>query len=501
MQISLFATNEQLKEYALNNSPPEVIHPSLKFWMEVKQPSIREIILNPAIRPSNECKASTLILADQDGQYHEYVVIDGDLYDIDGDGLIQWATIGREAPRHDTGLVGLHMSHDPEDGFIRGVHKHCQSNKCSYCANYNLQRKTIEHAQKVEEAQKYVMRTQGKKYARLQHIEVSPPPSEWLRYLTPEGYAKGKRTAFKLIKEAGLLGGAVVFHPFRQNKRDNGKTPEEWTASEDNTQDGLSCRWGPHFHIVGVGFIDPHTVSEIHARTGWVIKALRTGEEALNKPSEVLPVLKYIKTHAGVIPSDSPYQPPKALQSVNWFGLCAPNVRVEVGGIQTYTEEISPENGARLNNYLVHTGGDIEDKGLLYSSRKYPIFAPYSRREEARALVEANKGVPFDLLGELDKNPRLAVCVLSRRQLIGLCNPVSVKTLDGTLHCINTEASVYVKNGKHSTNDTPRPPDPERVPSTSGASSEVCVPPASDIPEGGIPWIDYHYPVGAGWIG
>lgn len=502
MQVSLFATNEQLTEYALNNSPPEIIPEIQTKWRTLRLPTISEILgsvySNPAIRPSNKSASPTpLILPDQDGHFHEYVEIDGQNYDIDND-LILWGVPGREAPRHDTGLINIHMSHDPTDKFIRGIHKHCNRPSCSFCSNYQIQKNTIAQAQKVENAHKFLMRTKGKKNAHLQHVEVSPPPSEWLQYLTPEGYASGRKKAYALIHSVGFEGGAEAFHPFRENKKNNEKTPEGWTPTEDNDLSGASARWGPHFHFVGMGFLDPQKIAEISARTGWVIKALRTGDEALKKPSDILPVLKYIKSHVGVVSEASPYQPPRAIQSINWVGVCSPNARVEVGGVATETEAISPETGAPLRNYLVRNHGDVEDKGLLYSKRQYPIYAPYSRRNEARALVEAHGGDPFGLLSELDKNPKLAVCVVSRRQFIGLCNPLSIKALDGTLHVVETIPTVYAKKGKRSSEYTP--PPPTEAPPTSEASP-IRSGTASEPREVCVPWIDYHLPVGAEWVG
>lgn len=502
-----------LLQLAIDQTPPEELPPDHELWRKIRKPTLREIITNPAYCLSNGCKGATLILTDENGQFHECVEIDGQQYDVDKD-LMYFDTLGCGTLRHRTGFFTPKATRTPEKGglvhivtcenepehYTRGTPEHCKRPSCPACANYHVQRQTKEHVQKIEAAIKYLRHTDGWKGGIRQHVEISPPRKMWLQALTPQGYRKLCDKAKTLLMEAGILGGAYLFHPYRQNgTNEEDDLPEGYVPEASNDGNKYTARFGPHFHAVGMGFIDPIKVKQIYERTGWVIKALRTGKNTIKNAPELEAVLKYIKSHVGVISEASPYQPSR-FHTLNWFGVCSSRKQTRVGSIREYTPQICPECGETLRVYDVHScNNDISRAGPFMRPYDFAIFAPAANAQRLRALLWENRGSPLDVLGELDKNPKLGVCVLSRRQLIRMSAPQSIQCLDGSLHCIESDYEVRIKERKKSQSPGTPPPigEASEPPDDHGPTSPEIMeafPPNS--PYGPDVFIDYHLPPG-----
>ena len=58
-----------------------------------------------------------------------------------------------------------------------------------------------------------------------------------------------RRKAIRIAKRAGMIGGCLIFHPYRQD------------------DDNKLWRWSPHFHIIGYGWINP-----VYKETGWIVR-------------------------------------------------------------------------------------------------------------------------------------------------------------------------------------------------------------------------------------
>jgi len=113
-----------------------------------------------------------------------------------------------------------------------------------------------------------------KKIKRSIHLIVSAPRGDW-----DLSYEKLRSRAYKIAKMSGLKGGCSVFHPWR---------------------DGGDL--GPHFHMLGPGWIDH--VREIYRETGWVVK-----NKGLRK--NLGKTLRYELGHAGIH---------KEIHTITWFG-------------------------------------------------------------------------------------------------------------------------------------------------------------------------------------
>lgn len=90
----------------------------------------------------------------------------------------------------------------------------------------------------------------------------------------------------------GLLGGVIVFHPYRQN-------------------DDLTWRFGPHFHIIANGWVNRYKVPP-----GWVEVGIREVKPTRN---DFYCLAYYMCSHAGVGDGVG--------HVVNWFGNCSGNSR------------------------------------------------------------------------------------------------------------------------------------------------------------------------------
>lgn len=498
---------------AIEQTPPEDLPEDVQLWRNIRLPTLRQIITNPAYCPSNQIKRSTLILPDDSGHFHEYIEIGGQQYDIDND-LLYFEPPGRGSLRHNTGfftpkagkrdkkggLVHIVTCDSEPAHYTRGTPAHCRRPSCPACSNYHIQTDTIEHVQKIESAVKFLRHTQGWKGGIRQHVEISPPPEQWLEFLTPDGNKRQRETARALLMEAGLLGGLIVAHPYRQNGINEADSlPAGYIPEASNDGDKHSARYGPHFHAVGMGYIDPMKVKQIYERTGWVIKSLRTGKDTIKNAAELTGVIKYIKSHVGVVSEASPYQPAR-YQTLVWFGVCSPRKQTRIGSIREYTPQICPECGEPLRLYDVHScNNDISKGGLFSRPFDFGLYAPFEAREKARALAWFYAGDPVGLLGKLDRNPRLGVCVLSKRQLIRMSAPQSIKCLDGSLHCVQSDYTVRLRDRKNKKSLPALPDDllPDAVEDLPGVTFAADPPEASPpASHGSDCFIDYHLPPG-----
>mgnify|MGYP001321495474 FL=1 len=137
------------------------------------------------------------------------------------------------------------------------------------------------------------------------HVVLSPPKhaiDESIR-----GFRKGRRLAYRIAREEGLIGGAVIFHPYQLHCPrcycpipDYGKTCPKCGGSS------FVWVWSPHFHVVGFGWI--HGVAEGFLKHGWVVKNLGVRES-------VFATFLYLLSHSGV----------SAVHTTTWFGALSYN--------------------------------------------------------------------------------------------------------------------------------------------------------------------------------
>ena len=141
------------------------------------------------------------------------------------------------------------------------------------------------------------------------HLMVSPPQDS--SYLKAD-YPSLRRRAEKIASLAGLAGGNIVFHPYRLHCRLCDSVIPDYQESCP-TCGHKSYAWmnGPHFHLVGYGFIK--NGADVYSKTGWVAKNL-------GYRNSVFWTLQYLLSHAGVFVDPDAGVHPKRFQVVSWFG-------------------------------------------------------------------------------------------------------------------------------------------------------------------------------------
>jgi hypothetical protein len=121
---------------------------------------------------------------------------------------------------------------------------------------------------------------------------------------------------YHVARRAGIRGGFVVFHYLRLGA-------ERWNGDE------LGCRPGPHWHVVGDGWLRAIAPGERNPHEGWLVKNLRVRRD-------VDGTIHYLLTHAalpvreavpaaGILPSGNLRSTRAPVEALTWFGTFAYN--------------------------------------------------------------------------------------------------------------------------------------------------------------------------------
>lgn len=147
------------------------------------------------------------------------------------------------------------------------------------------------------------------------HVVVSPPqpdnPEALLRVMTLEGWKDLRSEAVELLGELGALGGAILYHPFREN----GKYGLQNGYKTGNDGDPDHWRLAPHYHgiVIFNGIPPVWEIAEISARTGWVINLKTPEDEDIRRSDREFSeariktlddceyLARYLYSHAGVM--------------------------------------------------------------------------------------------------------------------------------------------------------------------------------------------------------
>ena len=150
------------------------------------------------------------------------------------------------------------------------------------------------------------------------HVIVSVPRRDYGLSLQ-----KLRRKVYRALKRVGLVGGMLIFHSKRKNKRG------EWYFS-------------PHFHVIGYGWI--HDVRRNYVYSGYVVKNVGVRKT-------VRGTIYYQLSHAGIS---------EKYHTVTWFGLLAYN-KLRVAKMPKEAQ-ICPLCGNRLRR-LLWIGADADVLG------------------------------------------------------------------------------------------------------------------------------------------
>jgi hypothetical protein len=154
----------------------------------------------------------------------------------------------------------------------------------------------------------------GHGFKRPIHVVYSP---EQDLLVDGSNYAELREEIYRIAKKSGLFGGCAVFHPYRLKCRRCGKAIPDYQKRCSCGSDRFSWNKGPHFHIVGFGFI--RGTKEIYESYGCVVRNLGVRRS-------VFWTLQYLLSHAGVFQDSNPrIKDRKSFHVVTWFGRLSYN--------------------------------------------------------------------------------------------------------------------------------------------------------------------------------
>jgi len=156
--------------------------------------------------------------------------------------------------------------------FVKQYQRSCYRPDCKTCFKKWIGRQSNRSTGRIDE----FARRSG---MRAKHILLSV--SNWDYY---KDYKELKKKAFEILKSIHCLGGTIIFHPFRFNKKLR------------------IFYFAPHFHVIGFAIIIG--IAETFGKYGWFIKDLGFRESTFQS-------LYYLLSHCGI---------KKGFHSVTWFG-------------------------------------------------------------------------------------------------------------------------------------------------------------------------------------
>jgi len=149
-------------------------------------------------------------------------------------------------------------------------------------------------------------------HPRVVHFMLSPPQD--VEVSSTSDFQHLKDRAYEIAKERGIRGGAMIFHPYRLKCSECGSTIDDYQKECPNCEKkSFEWFWGPHFHVVGFGWLDTVEIVDGYERDGWVVKGLGVRDS-------VFATFQYLLSHAGM----------SIFHTTTWFGKLAYNVMHEV---------------------------------------------------------------------------------------------------------------------------------------------------------------------------
>lgn len=204
---------------------------------------------------------------------------------------ILWKLPGTQVKKDDcgewmpTGCFNI-FAHPEHKAFVKNIKRSCFRSCCVYCwLEKWLPRESTRATQRIEkyaEVWKRINPTclfRQRKYLNPIHVIVSPPWKD--KFLS---FDVMKKKARRLLNEAGVVGGLMIYHPFAYDKK-----ILKWVVR-------------PHVHVIGYGWVV--STKKISDESGWVIKN-KGIRDSLHS------TIYYQLSHAGVS---------NDVHSITWFG-------------------------------------------------------------------------------------------------------------------------------------------------------------------------------------
>jgi hypothetical protein len=138
---------------------------------------------------------------------------------------------------------------------------------------------------------------------------VSPPQS--VSYNSVSAFKSLRKKAYAVAKQRGIRGGVLIFH-------------ERNARTSDDRYKKIHCSDGPHFHILGDGWLSPN-IKEFYLKDGWIVKNLR-----VRSNDDLIGTALYIMDHLSIPLVGAGYpaisqSSTTRLTSMTWFGSMSYN--------------------------------------------------------------------------------------------------------------------------------------------------------------------------------
>lgn len=199
------------------------------------------------------------------------------------------------------------QDHKKHDRFIETYS--CHRPACPTCYESWALREAEKASERLLQGQE--LYNNSHKRVELRHVVFSPPPQvhKYIKAIIKQDrYNVFKRESLEIIKKAGIVGGLVVIHFWRNSHESDDILPDDidqdYQKPPNNKYDWY---FSPHFHVIGSGYLIP--AAEFHQKTCWIYKNL--GERRSVKDT-----IYYLLTHCANHEKH---------HAVTWFGLFSYN--------------------------------------------------------------------------------------------------------------------------------------------------------------------------------
>jgi hypothetical protein len=235
----------------------------------------------------------------------KYRFLAGNGESLSGCGAWMWRGCLEDHVKHELSPGQLDLCGAPAEGFnvAEAYRASCGRMQCPVCYEKAAAKESVRISHRI-------MQYKVGKLLPI-HMAVSVAERDWAL-----PFLKMRKLAERLALESGLLGGSIMFHPFRKV---NESEEYEQLHPDFSWRDAPACWYvSPHFHIIGFGWIHGERVREIYERTGWIVKNLgvRKPLPGQKVADAVRGTAHYQLSHCGVN---------ERFHTVVWFGALAYN--------------------------------------------------------------------------------------------------------------------------------------------------------------------------------
>ena len=183
---------------------------------------------------------------------------------------------------------------------------HCYNWDCPECYFWTASRAAHRLEERLIGVQK-AYSSLGKFPGKVIHLVLSPPKSDYSNF----SLLNSRKKSINYAKQIGVLGAAVVFHPYRVHEhlrgkllrslKDSGEKGGIWRAIIENRLNLPSWKdavyFSPHFHVLGFYPRIKVQSTAFFKATGWMYKAID-----VKKARNVYQTARYLLTHHALLP-------------------------------------------------------------------------------------------------------------------------------------------------------------------------------------------------------